>query len=153
MLTRKNSRFSPPSTKASTYSRRRGKPRAPQLARPDYPFAMKIPDGRTLLLNIPGRWTTEDRDGSTLLLPEAVRFLDRIQALITPGKIPFTPGYLSTLREALDLTQSEFAHEIGVAKMTVSRWERGELRPGPDSLAKIDKLRTKRLAKGVILAG
>jgi DNA-binding transcriptional regulator YiaG len=153
MLTknRRRSAIPSPSSAPAAYSRRRGTHRNPQLSRPDYPFAMAIPDGRTMVVAVPGRWTAEDRDGSTLLLPEAVRFLDRVQALVTPRKATVTPGYIVALREALNMTQTEFAKEVGVAKMTVSRWERGELRPGDESLTKIEKLRATRLAQGVVL--
>ncbi|MGN6367489.1 MAG: helix-turn-helix domain-containing protein [Phycisphaerae bacterium] len=151
MLTKHNRPQSAPHSASAGYTRRRGRHQNPQLARPDYPFAMKLPDGRTMVVAIPGRWTAEDRDGSTLLLPEAVKFLDRVQALVTPHKQTVTPGYITALREALHMTQSEFGEEVDVAKMTVSRWERGELRPAEDSLAKIEKLRAERLAKGVIL--
>lgn len=135
------------------YGRRRGPGRNAQVSRPDYLFTMKIPDGRTLAVAIPGRWTADDRDGSILLLPEAVKFLDRLQALAMRTNPAPTPGYITSLREALGMTQTEFGKRIGVAEMTVSRWERGEVRPGAESVAAIEKLRGEQLAKGVILPG
>lgn len=36
---------------------------------------------------------------------------------------------LKQIREALDMSQSEFAEELGVAKNTVARWEWGDLIP------------------------
>ena len=33
------------------------------------------------------------------------------------------------LRERLGMTQSEFAREVGVEAVTVSRWERGVMKP------------------------
>ena len=33
------------------------------------------------------------------------------------------------IRDALGLTQEEFAHDLGVSSITVSRWERGKVVP------------------------
>ena len=136
-------------TKAT--KKRRGRPPAAQLSKPDLPFTMKLPDGRMLFVEVPGRWVTEDRDGSPALLPEAVRFLDRVQALAQRLDRPPSPGFITSLREALGLTQAEFGERIGVDKMTVSRWERGTLRPSDDSLAAIAKLRNRATRSGVAI--
>jgi DNA-binding transcriptional regulator YiaG len=133
--------------------RRRGRPTNPQLTRPDYPYTMKLPDGRTLFVEVPGRWTTNDRDGSILILPDGVRFLDRIRVLANKLNHAPTPGYITTLRESLNLTQAQFGQKIGVDKVTVSRWERGELRPSDKSLAALEKLRAQAAAKGAIISG
>ncbi len=112
---------------------------------------MKLPDGRTLYVEVPGRWVTEDRDGSPALLPDAVRFLDRIQALAQRLDRPPSPGFITSLREALGLTQAEFGERVGVDKMTVSRWERGALRPREASLRAIDDLRRRAVRTGVAI--
>ncbi len=130
---------------------RRGRPPAAQLSKPDLPFTMKLPDGRTLYVEVPGRWVTEDRDGSPALLPDAVRFLDRIQALAQRLDRPPSPGFITSLREALGLTQAEFGERVGVDKMTVSRWERGALRPREASLRAIDDLRRRAVRTGVAI--
>jgi DNA-binding transcriptional regulator YiaG len=36
---------------------------------------------------------------------------------------------IRTLRKHLDLTQEEFAHEVGVTFATVNRWENGKSKP------------------------
>jgi DNA-binding transcriptional regulator YiaG len=36
---------------------------------------------------------------------------------------------IKEMREALEMTQAEFAREIGVEPITVSRWERGASSP------------------------
>jgi hypothetical protein len=91
-------------------NRRRGPKPAAQLLRPDFPFTMCLPDGRVLFVEVPGRWTTEDRDGSVALLPDAVRFLDRLQALAMSAlDRPPSPGYITSLREGLGLTQKDSA--------------------------------------------
>ncbi len=132
---------------------RRGRPRAQQVQRADVPWAMKLPGGRTLAVEIPGRWTAEDRDGSTLLLPDAVRFLDRLQVLFSCLRTPPSPGYITVLREALGMTQAEMARQAGVGKLTVSKWEIGLLRPSATSLQKIEALRQRAIKDGVELAG
>jgi DNA-binding transcriptional regulator YiaG len=135
-------------------SRRRGTRPAAKLAQRDYPFTMKLPDGRTVYVEVPGRFMGRDRDGSATFGADAMRFLDRIQALAMSAldRAP-SPGYLTSLREALGLTQKEFGDKLGVDKMTVSRWERGALRPGEDSLAGIEKLRREAATRGVVIPG
>jgi DNA-binding transcriptional regulator YiaG len=120
----------------------------------DYPFTMRLKDGRTLYVEIPGDWTTQVRGYGVGFLPPAIRLLDKLQALaMSTLDRPPTPGYLATLRVALGLTQAEFGERIGVDSMTVSRWERGTVRPSAESLAEIEKLRRKAVRKGVVLPG
>ncbi len=132
---------------------RRGRPTNPQLTRPDHPYTMKLPDGRTLFVEVPGRWTANDRDGSILFLPDAVRFLDRLRVLANKINRTPTPGYITTLRESLGMTQAQFGLEVGVDKVTVSRWERGELHPSEKSIAALEKLRAQAAAKGAVIPG
>jgi len=112
---------------------------------------MKLADGRTLYVEIPGRWVTKDRGGEALLLPEAVSFLDRIRALAMKLDRPPSPGFIMALREALGLTQLEFGEQLGVDKMTVSRWERGTLRPSAASLEALENLRKQAGRRGVTI--
>jgi DNA-binding XRE family transcriptional regulator len=111
---------------------------------------MRLPDGRTLCVEVPGRWTTADRDGTPAFLPEGVAFLDRIRALFTStlDRAP-SPGYITRLREALGMTQEQFGDRIGVDKMTVSRWERGTMKPSGPARKAIEKLRKESIRKGV----
>ena len=66
----------------------------------DYPYTMKLPDGRSVYVEVPGRWVTKDRGGEVAFLPQAVRFLDRVRALATPlnaiQSSP-SPGFIATL--------------------------------------------------------
>jgi len=62
-------------------------------------------------------------------------------------------AYLATLREAMGLTQAELGRLIGRDKLTISRWECGTLRPGPEALAKLLALAARRKQAGVVLAG
>ncbi len=137
-------------TKAT--KRRRGTPPNPQLSNPDYPFTMKLPDGRIIYVEVPGRWVTRDRSGKPAFLPPAVKLLDRIQALaMSVLDRPPSPGYIVSLREALGLTQEEFGARLGVDKMTISRWERGTVRPGGPSLAALERVRREAARKGVAI--
>lgn len=132
---------------------RRGRPRAESLAKPDVPYAMKLSDGRTLYVEVPGRYTLMDRSGEIAFLPEGVRFLDRVRALaMDVGNAP-SPGHIKSLREAIGLTQAELAARIGVNKLTVSRWERGTLRPGAASLEALCRVRREAVGQGVVLPG
>jgi len=132
--------------------KRRGRAPAEQLSRPDLPYTARLPDGRTLYVEVPGRWVTEDRDGTPALLPPAVRFLDRVQALATSAlDRPPSPGYITVLREALGMTQRQFAERVGVDKMTVSRWERGAVRPSEGAMRGIEKLRKESTRRGITL--
>jgi hypothetical protein len=133
---------------------RRGTRPNPALARPNYPYTMRLADGRTLLVEVPGRWVTADRDGTPAFLPDGVRFLDRVRAaFLSVLDRPPSPGFLTALREALGLTQREFAAHVGVDKMTVSRWERGALRPSREALAAIERVRKEALRRGVAIEG
>lgn len=112
---------------------------------------MKLGDGRTIYVEVPGRWMAKDRDGTPAFLPPAVRFLDRVRALSMKLTTTPSPGFITTLREALGMTQAEFGERVGVDKMTVSRWERGALRPSDESLASVAELRRRAVQRGVAI--
>jgi len=134
-----------------TQRKRRGRPPAPQLGNPDHPYTMKLPDGRTLYVEVPGRWVTTDRGGERAFLPKGVAFLDKIRALAMTLDRPPSPAFVTAFREALGLTQAELGERLGVDKMTVSRWERGTLRPGAASLSALEELRKQSVRKGVTI--
>lgn len=132
--------------------KRAGRAPRPDLARPDYPYTMKLRDGRILYVEIPGRWVRTDRDGEIVFAPEANQLLDRVQALATSAlDRPPSPGYIVALRQALGLTQKSLGEHLGVDKLTVSRWERGTIRPSPDSLRALEKLRKHAVRTGVTI--
>jgi DNA-binding XRE family transcriptional regulator len=114
---------------------------------------MKLADGRRVYVEVPGRWTVRDRSGEVGFTMDGARFLDRIRALMIKIDGPPSPGYLISLREALGLTQNELGRKIGVNKVTISRWERGELRPGAASILALQILRDRSVRQGVLLAG
>lgn len=131
---------------------RRGTRPAEALKNPDHPYTMKLADGRTLFVEVPGRWVHYGRGGKAELLPDAVDFLDRVRALATSAlDRPPSPGFVTALREGLGMTQAELGAVLGVDKLTVSRWERGTVRPSAESLKALDDVRQKAIRKGVTL--
>lgn len=118
----------------------------------DVPYTMPLPDGRTLFVLLRPEWCELDVTGELLLKPEAIRLLDRVQALAMQTPKAPTPGYILSLREAMGLTQVELAERIGVDSMTVSRWERGAVKPGPAAVKALDKLRRAAGRRGVTIA-
>ncbi len=124
---------------------------AKHMRNPDYPYTMKLPDGRTVYVEVPGRWVRSDRGGEPAFMLEAVAFLDRVRALAMKLPSVPSPGFLVSLREGLGLTQKKFGEAVGVESMTVSRWERGTLHPSGPSLAANAKLRREAVRSGVVL--
>ena len=47
---------------------------------------------------------------------------------------------IKDLREKLDLTQEQFASEVGVTFSTVNRWENGRGTPSPLAMRRINEL-------------
>ncbi|MFI5378109.1 MAG: helix-turn-helix domain-containing protein [Tepidisphaerales bacterium] len=94
---------------------------------------------------------TTERDGETVFLPAAMSFLDRVQALAMKLDAVPRPAHLTALRQALSMTQTQFGAALGVNKLTFSRWERGELKPGASSLKRLRKLRDIAARRGVVV--
>ena len=59
-------------------------------------------------------------------------------------------GLVRTLRRDLDMTQEEFAHELGITVGTVNRWENGRFRPSKLARATLTEFAAKH---GRCLAG
>ena len=132
---------------------RRGRRPAQKLKRSGVPYTMKLPDGRTLFVEVPGRMAVTDISGETAFTPEGVRFLDRVRALAAPLDSAPSPAFITALREALGMTQDELGRELGKNKLTISRWERGTMRPGKESLRELDQLLREAKARGVVIPG
>ncbi len=88
----------------------------------DFPFAISTEAGPLLAIQLPAVWLKADRSGQPLLLPPAIRLVDRLRATFG-AQVSLTPGFIVSLREALGLTQEEFGWKLKMSKMTVSRWE------------------------------
>lgn len=115
------------------------------------PYVMALPGGRQVAVELPAgsvRW----EGGEMLLLPRAVRRLDEIRALYLSGSTGMTGTHLALLRRGLGMTQKEMGEQLGVGSMTVSRWERGTLRPSAGNVRAIERLRRRSLKRGVLLA-
>ena len=119
----------------------------------DVPYMMKLPDGRSLYVEVPGRYCVRDRGGRLAFTPDGVRFLDGVRALALPLSTAPRPAFISNVRQALAMTQAEFGDAVGVDKMTVSRWERGASRPGSEALERLRRMVARAKRRGVLLAG
>ncbi len=91
----------------------------------------------------------DPRSGELSFTPSALRKLDRLRSLLVKMHQASSPGHLRTLRDALGLTQQQFADRLGVSSQTVSRWERGEARPSEPTLARIRALQQRERRAGV----
>lgn len=57
--------------------------------------------------------------------------------------IKFDAKRIAKLRKSKGLNQEEFGKLLGVHKITVSRWERGERRPSNLALRRLERLAKK----------
>jgi len=53
---------------------------------------------------------------------------------------PDVPVLVKRLRKAMDLTQEQFAQEVGVSFSTVNQWENGHRQPQPFLLKKLEEM-------------
>lgn len=127
------------------------KPRRRTSAKPPYPHILTLRDGRKIYLDIPADWVSCDIRGEMLLLPPAVQMLDKIQALAQPIENIPTRGHIVALRQALGLTQKALGEAVGVDKLTVSRWERGEIKPSAASAKRLRRLQDAATKRGVMI--
>lgn len=121
-------------------------------AKPPYPHVLTLRDGRKVYVDIPADWVACDAHGETLLLPRAVQMLDRIQALAQPIEGIPSRGHIFALREALGLTQRALGEAVGVDKLTVSRWERGEIKPSAASAKRLRQIQSSATKRGVMIS-
>jgi DNA-binding transcriptional regulator YiaG len=118
----------------------------------DLPYIVPFGESGMLAITLRAAWLKPDRSGQPLLLPPAVRALDRLRAMFTTQE-QITPGFIISLREAMGLTQEQFGRKLSVTKMTVSRWECGRMRPSPSTAAAIRNLQTRAKHQGVKIDG
>jgi len=117
----------------------------------DLPYIMRLADGRTVFVLVPGAWTEADVSGQVAFTPSAIRLLDRVRALAMAMPASPSPGFVRTLREALGMTQAQLAQRLHVDKLTVARWEWGKVRPRPATLRALDQLRRQAARRGVVI--
>ena len=89
--------------------------------------------------------------GQLSYTPSALRTLDRLRAVLQELDMTSSPGHICSLRDALGLTQQQFAQRLKVASQTVSRWERGEIRPGTTAIERLRRLQKTIRAKGIAI--
>jgi len=118
----------------------------------DCPVTLTLPDGRVIAVAVPAKFTGHDRDGSIVLLPPALRMLDRLQALFTPVPAKPTPGFIIALREALHLTVAGLAKQLHVEATLVASWQKGSAVPDPAARRALEKLRADATRRGLAVA-
>lgn len=118
----------------------------------DLPYVVSFGRNAMLAISLRASWLKADKSGRPLLLPPAVRALDRLRAVFTTEE-KMTPGFIISLRQATGLTQEQFARKLGVTKMTVSRWECGRMRPSASMAAVIRGLQARTRREGVKIDG
>lgn len=118
----------------------------------DLPYVVSIGRENMLAISFPAAWVKAGKDGEPLLLPPAVRALDRLRATFAEEAKP-TPGFIVSLRQALGLSQEEFGRRLGVCKMTISRWECCRMRPAANATAAIRALQAQARRAGVKISG
>ena len=114
----------------------------------DLRYVVSLGKNGILAISLPAAWLKADRSGQPLLRPSAVLALDRLRALFVEQD-EITPGFIVSLREAVGLTQEQFGKQLGVAKTTVSRWERGRMRPSAEKIAAMRRLQRHARKRGV----
>ena len=120
---------------------------------PWVPHVMPLPDGRSVFVRVPERMTGRDRDGSLTFKPEAMKLLDRIQVMAMEVPTAPSPGYIKTVREALRMTQAEFARALDRSVISVKKYEAGDARPGKEVVLRLRQLVHDATSRGVVLAG
>lgn len=118
----------------------------------DMPYLIPLGEGQSLAITIPAKWLRRTLSGEPLLLPPAVRYLDRVEAIFT-RQADWTPGRIIAFRDALGLTQEQFGQKLGVAKMTVSRWECGRMKPSRHAIEKMKRMQRQSQRKGIVVNG
>lgn len=118
----------------------------------DLPYVTCLGKNRLLAISLPASWIKADRSGEPVLLPPAIRMIDRVRALFVRQQ-QMTPGFIISLRQGMGLTQEEFGKKLGVTKMTISRWECGRMVPSALASSAIHALQAKAGAEGIIIHG
>lgn len=116
----------------------------------DFPYILKLRDGRRVLVELPAKWAKQHQ-GELVFTREGAMFLDRIRAVLNKFDAASSSGHVRTLREVLGMTQQAFGAALGVDKLTISRWERGEVKPGQSSIKRLRKLQSDATRRGVVL--
>ena len=115
------------------------------------PYTMRLTDGRTVFVELPARMAVADKSGQLAFTPEGVRLLDRVRSLASRVDTPPSPAQIATMRQAAGLTQEQLGRRIGKSRLTVSRWERGAMRPSRKSTNALARLFDRLKRSGVVL--
>lgn len=107
------------------------------------------PEGRIIATV---RVRRDPRTGEISFTPSAMRTFDHLRSLMMQVTPRSTPGHFHALRDALGLSQQEFAAKLKVSSQTVSRWERGESSPSKQALAALRRIQNNVKKKGIAVS-
>lgn len=93
----------------------------------------------------------DPRTGELSYTLEAMRTFDRLRGLLKDLTREPTGGQIRRLRETLGMTQIAFGNELKVTSQTVSRWERGEVKPSGDTMVRLRCLQSRALRDGLAI--
>jgi DNA-binding transcriptional regulator YiaG len=116
------------------------------------PYALDLGAGRTLVIELTPAEYGHDVDGDLVFTPAGCRRLDKARAAAVDMPDDPSPGWIKSFRAALGLTQAELAAALNVDKLTVSRWERGAVRPRLAAVRAMRQLRKKAARLGMVVA-
>lgn len=72
--------------------------------------------------------------------PAAVAQKEVVKEEAAPSDVEWTGDRVIELRKRLGLTQEQFSHRLGVAYVTVNRWENGKFQPKGLSLEALRRM-------------
>ena len=112
---------------------------------------MQLSGGRSFYIELPAQFVARDRDGSVLIKPAGVQYLDKVRALAMRSEIEPSAAFITSARHALGVTQPQFARRLHKSTITIKRWEAGTLRPGADSVRRLRQVLGRAAKRGVVL--
>ncbi len=125
---------------------------ATDTAAENLPYAIDLGAGRTLVVELTPAEYCYDLDAELVFTPAGCRRLDKVRAAAVDMPDELSPGWIKTFRATLGLTQAELGEALNIVKLTVSRWERGAVRPRLAAVRTMRLLRKQAARNGVIVA-
>lgn len=117
------------------------------------PYSIALDEGRQLFVELPaGAWRPARHGDGWSLTPAGGRLIDKLRAMAEAVPKEPTAGRVKALRSALELTQVQLAERIEVSPLTISRWERGQVRPNTEASRRLERLRRAAGRRGLVIS-